>query len=784
MARADSPLLGLQDEPCPPRAADSHASGAMDALYNPSRYLTTKHASATRRGGSGHSPASSISSISAVSTDTPPDSALPSPHPLRQGASSSSSHLSTPASPAEDATPTRSPARKSLQTYNLPLPKVDTRSPNLPYHNRVKRLSSDSDARSSYKTSPRSAKTHSISPSISSIVPPSLSSHSPSPSVSSSIVTPRSRSSSFRNAVYVMGVGDTMTNVTDAGEPQPHKGTPSSVLRNVYDLDEEPMEWPTRPRAVPEDDTPRQSLDSDDPASSPRRTTQSPRVGNSRGLPTSPRPAHAQVSPPLQAAELNWPLPPPSAPLPSTQSPVQCAPARPPRPQTLKIDDSLIDKDVLTLSPSLRRMDSPSIKLSTPTFASTPRAALRRQSGRPSEPSTPSQLAPLRESPRLGSPRLGSREPTSSCYSADPVDPFEFASRATGRHFRPESLAEDDEADAHAPIPIPIQPLPSPLGLPPQEEEPEEHAEFPAGPAASTEGDYMDEIADSYFDSPMHSPMHSPAISRKSSRQSMARSAQRSAQGHSDSLRSFPSRWNDDELPSPSTSYSNHHHRLASQPTQPEHPPPSSRSVRNTFSLSDMKASSVTRPSMRPRASTSKLMMGARQTLAKKPMSPPIFDHDAEDYVAPLPPSRLNSRPSTASSKNRGEPPVSPAVSYAPSAASHSIPPSPFSITTSLASRSPGPSTPHSIFEDHGERPKTRERSNTLEKFKNAVRARKRSLIASANDTMKLPGDLPPPPKSAKDPVSSQWYADDDDQKNWLSSLRKIGRNNKSSVWS
>ena len=46
MARADSPLLGLQDEPCPPRAADSHASGAMDALYNPSRYLTTKHASA------------------------------------------------------------------------------------------------------------------------------------------------------------------------------------------------------------------------------------------------------------------------------------------------------------------------------------------------------------------------------------------------------------------------------------------------------------------------------------------------------------------------------------------------------------------------------------------------------------------------------------------------------------------------------------------------------------------------------------------------------------------
>ncbi|KAL1741625.1 hypothetical protein HDZ31DRAFT_66755 [Schizophyllum fasciatum] len=769
MARADSPLLGLQDEPRPPRpsARDIDASNAMDALYNPSRYLTTKHASITRRAGSGHSPASSISSISAVSTDTPPDSAVPSPHPLRQGASSPS-HTPSSAPIAEDATPTRKLVRKSLQTYNLPLPKVDTKSASLPYNNRVQRLSTDSDKRSSYKPSPRSTKTHSISPSISSIVPPSLSSHSPSPSVSSSIVTPRSRSSSFRNAVYVMGAGETLTNVTDASEQQPHKGTPSSVLRNVWDLDEEPVEWPSRPRVVAEDETPRQSLDSDVPVAS-SGGTRSPRVGNDRGPASSQRPSDAPEPSPLHAAELNWPLPPSSPLVPSASR----APSRPPRPQTLKID--ALDMDILTLSPSLRRVDSPP-KLSTPTFASTPRAALRRQSARPGEQATTPQIAALRESPRLAS-----REPTSSCYSADPVDPFEYASRGSGRHFRPESLAEDDET-REPPL---IQPYTEPLGPPPREE----HVDPSAEPAASTDGDYMDEIADSYFNSPihspiqspMHSPMHSPTVSRQSSMQSMARSAQRAGPGGSDSLRSFPSRWNDEELPSPSTSYSSH--RLVSQPTQPDIPLPSKKSVRNTFSLSDMKAPTSIRPSMRPRASTSKLMMPTRPMLAKKPMSPPIFDQDAEDYVAPLPPSRINSRPSTASSKMR-EPPASPAVSHAPSMASSSIPPSPFSINTSLASRSPGPSTPHSIFEDHGERPRTRERSNTLEKFKSAVRARKRSLIASASETMKLPGDLPPPPKSAKDPVSSQWYADDEEQKNWLSSLRKIGRNNKSSVWS
>ncbi|TRM59527.1 hypothetical protein BD626DRAFT_507428 [Schizophyllum amplum] len=715
MARADSPLLGLQDEPCPSHssALDIDASDVVDALYNPSRYLAIQHANNTRRGGSGHSPASSISSISAVSTDIQGDPALPSSNLPRHGAPVSPSHLS-------------SHERESA------------------YNNRlVQRLSGESDARSTHKTSPRSAKTHSISPSISSIAPPSLSSHSPSPSVSSSIVTPRSRSSSFRNAVYVFG-GDTGSDVVDATDSPAvspsHKGKSSfSVLRNSTDS-------PMRPHVGVEDSTPRQSMDSDVLPSPPRAAPRSPPVRHSPGLPASPRPGGgSEARQALQSGGLNRPVPPPSFVPPPDVAAQRVSPARASRPPTLRTDAPVLHVDILSSSPALRRAESPA-KLSTPTFASAPRTAFRRQFSKPAEQEPISRLTTLREHSYLGI----SREPTSSCYSVDPVDPSMMINRTQGKHFRPESLADDQESV----LPVEVRPSPEPEVVPP----PAEHIYYAAEPAPGVEGDYIDEIADSYFDS----PMHSPAISRQSSLRSMARSAHRAGPGPSDSPKSFPSRWNDDDAPSPSASQSSH--RLKSQTSQPEIGQPMSKS-----------SSAVVRPTMRPRASTSKLVKPARPLLSRKPASAPIPDaDDGEDF----------SRPSTSSSKARESPSSPASLPYSSFPMSPSIPPSPFSGTMSLPTRSPGPSTPSSFFEDHAERPKTRERSNTLDKFKSAIRTRKRSLIGGGAEGMKQSGDLPAPPKSAKEPASSQWYADDDDQKTWLSSLRKMGRNNKSSVWS
>lgn len=556
---------------------------------------------------------------------------------------------------------------------------------------------------------------------------------------------------------------------TDSPAVSPsHKGKSSfSVLRNVCDLDDESTDSPMRPHVGVEDSTPRQSMDSDVLPSPPRAAPRSPPVRHSPGLPASPRPGGgSEARQALQSGGLNRPVPPPSFVPPPDVAAQRVSPARASRPPTLRTDAPVLHVDILSSSPALRRAESPA-KLSTPTFASAPRTAFRRQFSKPAEQEPISRLTTLREHSYLGI----SREPTSSCYSVDPVDPSMMINRTQGKHFRPESLADDQESV----LPVEVRPSPEPEVVPP----PAEHIYYAAEPAPGVEGDYIDEIADSYFDS----PMHSPAISRQSSLRSMARSAHRAGPGPSDSPKSFPSRWNDDDAPSPSASQSSH--RLKSQTSQPEIGQPMSKSVRNTFSLGDMKSSAVVRPTMRPRASTSKLVKPARPLLSRKPASAPIPDaDDGEDFVAPLPPSRLSSRPSTSSSKARESPSSPASLPYSSFPMSPSIPPSPFSGTMSLPTRSPGPSTPSSFFEDHAERPKTRERSNTLDKFKSAIRTRKRSLIGGGAEGMKQSGDLPAPPKSAKEPASSQWYADDDDQKTWLSSLRKMGRNNKSSVWS